>query len=39
MITSSQIDAILSPINQFLQCSTPNEWVEEAKKPDNLPTI
>ncbi|NOH27970.1 tRNA isopentenyl-2-thiomethyl-A-37 hydroxylase MiaE [Vibrio mediterranei] len=39
MITSSQIDAILSPINQFLQCSTPNEWVEEAKKPDNLTTI
>ncbi len=39
MITPSQIDAILAPINQFLQCATPNEWVEEAKKPDNLPTI
>ncbi|MFC5077214.1 tRNA-(MS[2]IO[6]A)-hydroxylase (MiaE) [Vibrio thalassae] len=39
MITPSQIDAILTPINQFLQCATPNEWVEEAKKPDNLPTI
>ncbi len=30
---------LLAPINQFLQCSTPDEWVEEAKKPENLQTI
>ncbi len=39
MISPSQIDAILEPINQFLQCSTPNAWVEEAKRPENLPVI
>ncbi|MGR5176983.1 tRNA isopentenyl-2-thiomethyl-A-37 hydroxylase MiaE [Vibrio mediterranei] len=39
MISPTQIESILSPINQFLQCSTPDEWVQEAKKPENLPTI
>ncbi|GAL20252.1 tRNA-(ms[2]io[6]A)-hydroxylase [Vibrio maritimus] len=39
MISQSQIDAILAPINSFLQCSTPDEWVEEAKRPENLPVI
>jgi tRNA-(ms[2]io[6]A)-hydroxylase len=29
-------DTLLTPILTFLQCSTPDEWVEEAKKPDNL---
>ncbi|MGR5221177.1 tRNA isopentenyl-2-thiomethyl-A-37 hydroxylase MiaE [Vibrio parahaemolyticus] len=39
MISPTQIESILSPINQFLHCSTPDEWVQEAKKPENLPTI
>jgi len=30
---------LLTPILSFLQCETPNEWVEEAKKPGNLPII
>ncbi|REL26370.1 tRNA-(ms[2]io[6]A)-hydroxylase [Thalassotalea euphylliae] len=31
--------ALLEPINQFLQCATPPEWIEAAKKPENLPMI
>ncbi|HCG6517982.1 TPA: tRNA isopentenyl-2-thiomethyl-A-37 hydroxylase MiaE [Vibrio parahaemolyticus] len=39
MINLDAYQDLLAPINQFLQCSTPNEWVEEAKKPENLQTI
>ena len=32
-----QIDQhLLSPIYSFLQCSTPDEWTNEAKRPENL---
>jgi tRNA-(ms[2]io[6]A)-hydroxylase len=27
---------LLSPINSFLQCETPNSWVEKAIQPENL---
>ncbi|MDV7103930.1 tRNA isopentenyl-2-thiomethyl-A-37 hydroxylase MiaE [Vibrio sp. TH_r3] len=30
---------LLAPIYAFLKCSTPDAWVEEAKKPNNLPVI
>ncbi|MEM0911546.1 MAG: tRNA isopentenyl-2-thiomethyl-A-37 hydroxylase MiaE [Pseudomonadota bacterium] len=30
---------LLTPILGFLQCETPDEWVAEASKPDNLKTI
>ncbi|CCQ12433.1 tRNA-(ms[2]io[6]A)-hydroxylase [Pseudoalteromonas luteoviolacea B = ATCC 29581] len=30
---------LLAPINQFLQCETPNEWVIAASKPENLSVI
>ena len=30
---------LLAPINSFLQCETPDSWVEEAKKPENLSMI
>lgn len=30
---------LLAPINAFLQCKTPDSWIEEAKKPENLPII
>lgn len=30
---------LLAPINAFLQCETPDAWVDEAKKPENLPII
>lgn len=34
-----QYQQLLAPINQFLQCPTPVEWVEEARKPENLSTV
>ena len=27
---------LLEPINAFLTCSTPDSWIDEAKKPENL---
>ncbi|NLS11478.1 tRNA-(ms[2]io[6]A)-hydroxylase [Vibrio sp. SM6] len=30
---------LLEPINDFLKCSTPDSWVEEARKPQNLSVI
>ncbi len=30
---------LLDPINQFLHCSTPDAWIEEAQKPENLSRI
>jgi tRNA-(ms[2]io[6]A)-hydroxylase len=30
---------LLAPINAFLQCETPEPWVDEAIKPKNLPII
>lgn len=30
---------LLAPIKSFLQCETPDTWVEEAKKAENLPII
>lgn len=35
----SEAEQLLAPINQFLQCETPDSWIEEAKKPENLPII
>ncbi|WP_042142292.1 MULTISPECIES: tRNA isopentenyl-2-thiomethyl-A-37 hydroxylase MiaE [unclassified Pseudoalteromonas] len=32
-MTSEQL---LAPIKAFLQCDTPDEWINEAKKPENL---
>ena len=32
-MTSEQL---LAPIKAFLQCDTPDEWITEAKKPENL---
>jgi tRNA-(ms[2]io[6]A)-hydroxylase len=33
------IEELLSPIKSFLQCETPQEWVDKAAKPENLPVI
>jgi len=30
---------LLAPINNFLQCETPDAWIEKAKKIENLPII
>lgn len=39
MIDLTTYDSLLEPINTFLKCSTPDEWVTEAKKPQHLKTI
>ncbi|WEM41456.1 tRNA isopentenyl-2-thiomethyl-A-37 hydroxylase MiaE [Photobacterium sp. DA100] len=40
MNTSQQmIDTLLAPIKQFLQCETPEAWIDEAKKPQNLTAL
>ncbi|EJG1071918.1 tRNA-(ms[2]io[6]A)-hydroxylase [Vibrio parahaemolyticus] len=31
--------SLLDPINNFLNCSTPDSWIEEARKPENLSVI
>lgn len=35
----SSLDQLLAPIKQFLQCETPDEWVEQACKPENLSVV
>jgi tRNA-(ms[2]io[6]A)-hydroxylase len=30
------MNKLLAPIQSFLKCETPQEWVDEAKKPENL---
>ena len=31
-----QFEELLAPIHSFLQCETPDEWIEKAKQPENL---
>ena len=38
-IEEENIQKLLIPIQSFLQCETPKEWIDEAKKPKNLPTV
>ncbi|GGF53902.1 tRNA isopentenyl-2-thiomethyl-A-37 hydroxylase MiaE [Alteromonas lipolytica] len=33
------MEELLKPINQFLKCSTPDSWLDEAVKKENLPVI
>ncbi|MBC8952782.1 tRNA hydroxylase [Xenorhabdus sp. PB62.4] len=38
--TAIKFDAsLLAPIYQFLQCETPEQWVEKARQPENLPVL
>lgn len=39
MISLDAYQELLAPIQAFLHCETPDEWVEQAKKPENLATI
>jgi tRNA-(ms[2]io[6]A)-hydroxylase len=32
-------EALLAPINQFLHCETPQAWIDEAIKPENLSIV
>lgn len=36
---SSEYEKLLEPINNFLKCKTPNGWLEQAKKPENLSVL
>ncbi|MCX8958498.1 tRNA isopentenyl-2-thiomethyl-A-37 hydroxylase MiaE [Erwinia psidii] len=33
------IDLLLGPVNAFLLCRTPQAWLDEARKPENLPLL
>ncbi len=35
----SNTEKLLTPILSFLQCKTPEAWIDEAKKPENLRII
>ncbi|MDF2152512.1 tRNA isopentenyl-2-thiomethyl-A-37 hydroxylase MiaE [Vibrio sp. CAU 1672] len=39
MINLDSYQDLLAPISHFLQCATPEEWITEARKPENLTTI
>ncbi|MGY5539340.1 tRNA isopentenyl-2-thiomethyl-A-37 hydroxylase MiaE [Vibrio brasiliensis] len=39
MIELNQYQTLLEPINGFLHCSTPDAWVVEARKPENLKVV
>jgi len=39
MIELDQYQALLEPINDFLHCSTPDAWVDEARKPEDLKVV
>ncbi|PSW07359.1 hypothetical protein C9I89_01170 [Photobacterium lipolyticum] len=34
--TQHMVDRLLTPSNQFLQSETPDAWIDEARKPENL---
>jgi tRNA-(ms[2]io[6]A)-hydroxylase len=36
VISSSEVNSLLQPVNAFLQCTTPQAWLDEAKKEENL---
>ncbi|MGL5161085.1 MAG: tRNA isopentenyl-2-thiomethyl-A-37 hydroxylase MiaE [Plesiomonas shigelloides] len=33
------VEQLLEPVHQFLQAVTPDSWIAEARKPENLPVI
>ncbi|MBQ4857237.1 tRNA isopentenyl-2-thiomethyl-A-37 hydroxylase MiaE [Pseudoalteromonas sp. MMG007] len=38
-MNSNEINKLLEPINSFLQCNTPKQWVEKAKKHESLDIV
>ncbi|WP_296050219.1 tRNA isopentenyl-2-thiomethyl-A-37 hydroxylase MiaE [uncultured Alteromonas sp.] len=38
-VRESQVNELLSPINAFLKCPTPQSWINEATKRENLPVV
>ncbi|MBT3136642.1 tRNA isopentenyl-2-thiomethyl-A-37 hydroxylase MiaE [Alteromonas sp. ALT199] len=39
VISSSEVASLLSPVNDFLHCETPQSWIDEAQKEENLRVI
>ena len=39
MNNNLNLTALLQPINEFLQCETPQSWLDEAIKPENLAVL
>ncbi len=39
MVASAKFADLLSPINTFLSCPTPQAWLDQAVKPENLPIL
>ncbi|CAB9494459.1 tRNA isopentenyl-2-thiomethyl-A-37 hydroxylase MiaE [Alteromonas macleodii] len=39
VISSSEVTSLLSPVDDFLHCETPQSWIEEAQKEENLRVI
>ncbi|CAI3962555.1 MULTISPECIES: tRNA isopentenyl-2-thiomethyl-A-37 hydroxylase MiaE [Alteromonas] len=37
--STSEVTSLLSPINAFLHCETPQSWIDEAQKEENLRVI
>jgi tRNA 2-(methylsulfanyl)-N6-isopentenyladenosine37 hydroxylase len=33
------LQSLLAPINAFLRCATPDEWIAQASRPENLATL
>ena len=33
------METLLAPITEFLQCETPQSWIDEAIRPENLPSL
>ena len=36
VISPSEVTSLLSPVNAFLHCETPQSWINEAQKEENL---
>ena len=39
VISSSEVTSLLLPVNDFLHCETPQSWIDEAQKEENLRVI
>ncbi len=39
VISTTEITSLLSPVNAFLHCETPQSWIDEAQKEENLRVI
>ncbi|GFD74915.1 tRNA isopentenyl-2-thiomethyl-A-37 hydroxylase MiaE [Alteromonas marina] len=39
VISTSEVTSLLTPVNAFLHCETPQSWIDEAQKEENLRVI